>query len=99
MNDAEKQDRPVGASRCSSADMEDAVLGDRYRSTDAPFRSEVMLSMKAIFDLYDAIGDDVSIQDLEEVMKFAIADGWDSLEIVLSMVMVAFERAKKASEA
>ena len=55
-------------------------------------RPEVIDAMQAIFDLAIAIEKDVTIGELEDVMRDAISDGHDMLAIALSMASIALNR-------
>jgi hypothetical protein len=57
--------------------------------------SEVQLqAMQAIFDLHDAM-DVLSINDLLKVMRFAVADGEESLLVRMTMVQFAAKKFKE----
>lgn len=52
-------------------------------------------AMEAIFQLAKAADDGVTIGELTEVMKLAVKDGWDMLEIVLAMASNAARIARE----
>ncbi len=59
------------------------------------FRRPVIECMDLLFRLHDTMIDDhVTIDELSEIMRMAIASGHDSMAITLSMASIALERSK-----
>lgn len=57
-------------------------------------------TMDCVLDLVELMGDEVTIPKLSEALKLAVADGWDMLEIHISMIHVAILLARgKITEA
>ena len=61
-------------------------------------RPEAIAAMEAIFALSAAIDDDMSIQDLVDVMSLSIAGGHDLLALQLLMAQQALQLARPATE-
>jgi hypothetical protein len=61
-------------------------------------KTAAMDAMKALFQFADAMDEDVSIKDLQDVMELAISEGHDMLLIALTMAQIALKATGKCTE-
>ena len=63
--------------------------------TESKLQERQFVFMDHFFRFMDHFDPDLSVAEIAEVSRLAIADGWDTIEIRLGMIMAGIKLARK----
>ncbi len=63
-----------------------------------PYTDDALVAMEAIFAFATAMDRGITTNDLADIMLFSVKHGWEKLQIMLSMALLAAEIAQSRSQ-